>query len=100
MASNGMQRIPSRWGASQNVTIGTLAQSSVFGAQTFKVRLSAIGGNCHVLIGKGTQTATASSPLVKSTDPPVEVAVRPGEQAGVIQDATSTGTLNIVELTN
>jgi hypothetical protein len=96
--ANGININPFRpQNTGQNLTIGvTSVSSSAIGTQTFAVRLSATG-NCHVAIGRA---AVVTDMLVKSTDPAIEVAVRGGETVSVIQDAASTGTLNVVEMTH
>lgn len=84
--------------AGQNLTIGaTSAASTAFGPQSYMLRVSATG-NCHVAIGTAP-TATATDMLVKASDPPWVIKVAPGEKIAVIQDGTSTGTLNISEQT-
>ena len=86
-------------GTGQNLTIGAASvASTAVGSQTYAVRLSATG-NCHVAFGPAP-TAVATDMLVKSTDRALDVAVSPGDKIAVIQDAASTGTLNIVELTH
>lgn len=83
----------------QNVAIGSASvASTAVGSQTYAVQLSALG-NCHVEIGPAP-TATAASMLVKASDPPLVVKIAPGEKVAVIQDASATGNLNIVELTH
>lgn len=90
-------------GTGQNVTIGASSvQSSAFdpnneGSQA--VQISAVGGNCHVSLGMNP-TATAKDMLVKSSDPPLMIRIAPGEMLAVIQDGSSTGTLNIIEMTH
>jgi hypothetical protein len=88
-------------GSGQNITIGassTQATNAV-GDNAQAVQLSAIGGSCHVAIGKNP-TATGTDMLVKASDPPLIVRVEPGEKIAAIQDGSSTGTLNIVEATH
>ena len=83
----------------QNLTLGSASvPSAAVSAQTYAVQLSS-SGNCHVAIGPAP-VATATDMLVKATDPPLVVKVAPGEKIAVIQDGSSTGTLNLVELTH
>lgn len=83
--------------AGQNLTLGSASvASTAVGAQTYAVQLSATG-NCHVAVGRA---AVATDMLVKATDPPLQIAVGPGSTVNVITDGTSTGTLNLVELTH
>lgn len=86
-------------GKGQNVTVGASStQSTAFGAQTYAVQISSTG-SCHIEVGTAP-TATATSMLVKSTDPPMQIRVAPGEKIAVIQDGASTGNCNIAELTH
>lgn len=83
--------------AGQNLTIGaTNAASSAVSSYTQAVQLSATG-NCHVAFGRA---AVATDMLIKATDPPIVLAIGPGETVNVIQDGTSTGTLNVVEVSH
>jgi hypothetical protein len=85
--------------AGQNIAIGaTSVASAAFGPQSYMLRISAIGGNCHVNIGMAP-VATGTDMLIKATDPAWLVKVAPGEKIAVIQDGSSTGFLNISEQT-
>lgn len=90
-------------GTGQNITIGASSvASSAFdpnGENAQAIQISAIGGNCHVALGMAP-TAAATDQLVKASDPPIILRIAPGEKLAVIQDASSTGTLNIIELTH
>lgn len=87
----------------QNVSIGNSAQASTAfdasGENAQAIQVSAIGGNCHVALGVNP-TATSADMLVKASDPPLIIRIAPGEKLSVIQDGSSTGTLNIVEMTH
>ena len=87
-------------GTGQNITIGATStqNATAFGAQTQVILVTANGGNCHIELGTNP-TATASSLLVKSTDYPKLLRIAPGEKIAVIQDGSSTGTLNVCEFT-
>lgn len=86
-------------GKGQNLTLGSASvQSTAIGAYTQMVLLSATG-NCHVAVGT-SPTAVATDMLIKATDPPIAVRVAGGEKIAVIQDGSSTGTLNITEATH
>jgi hypothetical protein len=86
-------------GTGQNITLGAASvASTVFGTNTFAVYISSTG-NCHVNLGTAP-VATATDMLLKATDPPMMLKVAPGEKIAVIQDAASTGTCNIVEVTH
>lgn len=87
--------------AGQNVAITAASvQSAAFGPQSYMLRISAIGGNCHVNIGTNP-TALTTDMLVKATDQPWVVKVAPGEKIAVISDGTPSGSpvLNISEQT-
>lgn len=92
-------------GSGQSLSISnTSLSSTAFSDNVQAVQISAVGGNCHVAVG---QFVTGSSPvaqvtdmLVKATDPPLVIRVAPGEAIAVIQDQSSTGTLNIIEVTH
>ena len=85
--------------AGQNLTIGAASvTSTAFGSQTYAVRLTATG-NCHVRIGQNP-TAVGTDLLLKSTDPSIIIACAPADKVAVIQDATATGTLNVIEMTH
>lgn len=86
-------------GAGQNLTIGsTKAASTAMPSNTFAAQLSATG-NCHVSIGPNA-AAAATDMLIKATDPPLVVKVAPGDVVSVIQDGSSTGTLNVIAVTH
>ena len=86
-------------GTGQNLTLGAASVSStVLGTGTYWVQVSATG-NCHIRIG-AAPTAVATDTLVKSSDPPRIYSCQPGDKVAVIQDGTSTGTLNICEVTH
>jgi hypothetical protein len=88
-------------GASQNIAVTAASvASTAFAAQTRWIRvclIGAAGGGCHIQPGDGTPTATATSPSL-----PVNwieyITVNPGQKIAVIQDAATTGNLNITEL--
>lgn len=87
-------------GTGQNLTIGAASvPSAAFGLQTYAVRVTA-KGDCHLAFGTGTPVAVATDLMLKATDPGATFRVSPGDKLAVIQDAASTGTLNIVELTH
>jgi len=87
-------------GAGQNLTIGaSSAATTAIGNNAQAVQLSAIGGNCHVAIGK-SPTAAPTDMLVKASDPPLVVRIEPDEEVACIQDGASTGTLNCVPMTH
>lgn len=97
----GMQISPWRViaGTGQALTVGAAdVTSTAVGAQTYAVRLSTTG-NCHVAIGNAPAAASTDA-LIKASDPPQVFAIGPGQKVSVIQDAASTGTLNLVELTH
>ncbi|CAM2142680.1 DUF5666 domain-containing protein [Pararobbsia alpina] len=87
-------------GKGQNLTIGAASvASTAFGDGVQAVQISAIGGNCHVAVGM-TPVAVATDMLVKASDPPLVIRIAPGEEIAVIQDQSSTGTLNVIEVTH
>lgn len=87
-------------GTGQNLTIGAASvPSAAFGAQTYAIRITA-SGNCHITLGVGTPVAVATDLMLKATDPAAFLRVGTGEKLAVIQDAASTGTLNIIEITH
>jgi hypothetical protein len=87
-------------GKGQNLTLGSVAvNSTAFGDNVQAVQISAIGGNCHVAIGMNP-TAVATDMLVKASDPPLLIRVATGEELSVIQDQSSTGILNVIEVTH
>ncbi len=82
--------------AGQNLAFGAASiTSTAFGSQTYAIRVSALTANCHVRLGA---SAASTDMLIKYTDQPQYISVRPGETLSVIQDAAA-GTLNVVELT-
>lgn len=84
----------------QNLTLGAASvPSTAFGSQTYAIRVTS-SGNCHLAIGSGTPAAVATDLMLKATDPAAYFRVAPGEKIAVIQDAASTGTVNVVELTH
>ncbi len=94
------ERILRQSGAGQNLTIGASAvQSTAAPTGVYAVRLTATG-NCHVSINSAAAASVAATDaLLKSTDIPQLFAISPTEKVSVIQDAASTGTLNVVWLT-
>lgn len=86
-------------GTGQTLAVGAASvASAAIPPGTFYVRLSSTG-NCHVQVG-GAPVATSTDMLVKATDPPVIIRVQPGEKIAVIQDAASTGNLNLIGVTH
>lgn len=86
-------------GTGQNITLGAASvASTAFGTNTFAVYVSSTG-NCHIRLGTAP-VAVATDMLVKATDPPIMIKVAPSEKIAVIQDAASTGTCNIIEVTH
>lgn len=85
-------------GTGQNIAIGiaSVQNAAAFNAHTTLIQISVLG-NCHVEIGPNP-TATATSMLVKATDPPLVISICRGDKIAVIQDAASTGNANIVEM--
>jgi len=85
-------------GTGQTLALGAASvPSAAFAVSTEWVQISSLG-NCHVEVGVAP-VATANSMLVKATDDPLVIRVTNGEQIAVIQDGTSTGNLNVVEMT-
>lgn len=74
-------------------------QSAGLPATCHAVQLSASGGNCHIATGPNPFAGTTDM-LVKSTDPPLVVAVVEGDLVSVTQDAASVGTLNVQPVTH
>jgi hypothetical protein len=85
-------------GKGQNITLGSSTQSTAFADNVQAVQISATG-NCHIAVGSNP-TATQTDMLVKATDPPIVVRIYPGEIIAVVQDGSSTGTCNLVEVTH
>jgi|RhiMetdeSRZDD1v2_1073273.scaffolds.fasta_scaffold797566_2 hypothetical protein len=101
-------RRSSRLGASQNVAYnaagGASAASTVFGAQTYQVRVvaisgvaAAIGDAVRIVVGDGTPTATATS-TVLSVNQAEYLTCTPGQKVAVLSNNASTGTLNVTEI--
>lgn len=90
----------------QNLAIGAaVVTSAAVGSQTRAVRLTALTGNCHVQFGNATTTAPTvanlqKETLIKSTDYSQVFSCNPGDTLYVVQDGTSTGTLQMQELTH
>lgn len=90
-------RIMRQFGAGQNITVGAASVATTAapaGITSFRISTT---GNCHISIG-ATPTAAATDQLVKASDPTRDVAITQGEKVAVIQDGASTGTCNIVWL--
>lgn len=87
-------------GTGQNLAIGAASvASTAFNVYTQAIQISAIGGNCHVQVGQ-SPVAVGTDMLVKATDPPYILRVENGAKIAVIQDASSTGFLNVIEVTH
>lgn len=85
-------------GQGQNLTIGAASvASTAFAAGVQAVQISAIGGNGHVALN---QAATSTDMLVKASDPPLVLRIDALETINVIQDGSSTGTLNVIPVTH
>lgn len=87
-----------RQGATQNITTsGTSAVvTNAFGAQTYRVRLTAKGADCWFRIGDGTPTATTGDTFMAAGS--VEYfTCTPGQKVAAIQDSAA-GTLNVTEV--
>lgn len=93
-------------GTGQNLNITTtITTSAAVGSQTYAVRLTALTGNCHVQFGNSTTSAPTvgnlqKETLIKSTDYSQVFACSPGDKLYIVQDGTSTGTLQMQELTH
>lgn len=84
-------------GTGQNVAIGAASvQSAAVGPQTHAIRIASTG-SCHVETGPNP-TATATSALIAANAKGEYFKVSPGDKIAVIQDGSSTGNCNIVEL--
>jgi hypothetical protein len=86
-------------GSGQNISFNGTSQASnaITDPATRAVQLSAIGGNCHVSINAA---ATATDMLIKASDPPYVMRIAKGETVTCIQDQSSTGTLNLIEVSH
>lgn len=92
-------------GSGQNLAVGSaVVKSAAVGSQTRAVRLSG-NANCHVLIADSSASVPSSGSLqletlIKATDIPEILSCQPGSVLYVVQDGSSTGTLNLEELTH
>ena len=83
---------------------GSSAASAAFGAQTYFVRVLAVGvvaatlDGVRVAFGDGTPVASATSMLMALNSPEV-FAVTPGQKVAVLGNQSGTGTVNITEMT-
>lgn len=92
---------PDRWsllaGTDQKVTFAASSvQSAAVGNYTYAVILSTTA-TCHIAVGVNP-TATATTYLLKATDPSLILGIKPGEKVAAIQD-TAGGSLFMTELT-
>ncbi len=96
---SSMQRYRTIAGTDQAVAFTTAAsaQSAAVGSATYAVLLSC-SQNVHIEIGPNP-TATASTWMLKSTDPGLIMGLAPGDKIAVRGD-TAAGTLYMVELTS
>lgn len=96
-----------REGASQNISYaaagGASAASTAFGAQTYWIRVVAVGvlsgtlDGVRIIVGDGTPTASSTTTLLPLNW--VEwIAVSPGQKIAVLGNNTGTGTVNVTEL--
>lgn len=86
-------------GTSQKVTAtaSSAKLTNAFYTQTRAIMLTAETANVRVEIGPNP-TASASSLLVKTSDPPLIIGIGAGDTVAVIQDS-SGGVLTVVEMT-
>lgn len=84
-------------GSGQNITIGAASaqNASAFNAHTTIICINT-NGDCHFETGQNP-TALATSPLLKATDGPLLIGIGRGDKIAIIQDGTSTGTVNVSE---
>lgn len=90
-------------GSGRSLAVSSGANSTdtvAMGLQSYACQLSAITGNVLVTISHaGNTAATATTDmLVKSTDPPIQVACAPGDKVSAW--GLGAATLYIVELTH
>lgn len=88
-------------GSGQALTVpnGSTVTSTAVGSQTYAVLLSVITGNCLVRISKaGNAATTTTDVLVKTTDPPIVLSIRPGEKVSAY--GLAAGTLYMCEMTH
>ena len=96
-----------RQGASQNIAYaaagGASTASTAFGAQTYWIRVCAVGvvsgtlDGVRVAVGDGTPTASATSTLLPLNWVEI-INVTPGQKIAVLGNNTLTGTINVTEL--
>jgi hypothetical protein len=91
----GVNNTSYRLGVTQDVAISASSvQSAAFGLQARVIRLKSTG-DARFAISKNP-TATSSSILILTGDTEY-VNVNPGEKIAVIQEGSSTGTINVTE---
>lgn len=91
-----------RWsGVSDYMTTGaTSAQSAVFGANCFEIRVVAITAGCHINIGQDpTAAATDNNGFFLPVGVVEYFHVTPGQRLAAIREGSSDGTLCIAEMT-
>jgi hypothetical protein len=83
---------------------GTSATSGAFGSQTRYIRITTVG--VATATADGVRFQVGSNPVANSTTPllPINwveyVVVSPGERIAALSNNATTGSLNVVELTN
>lgn len=99
----------SRQGASQNVAFaaagGASAASTVFGSQTYQIRVSVSGtgfiagtGGVRIRIGDGTPAAVATDVFLSNLSPAEYFSVSPGQKIAVLGNDAGTGNLSVTEM--
>jgi len=97
----------SRLGPSQNVAYnaagGASTQSSVFGAQTYQIRIVAISG-VAAAVGDAVRIAIGENPTAGASSTVVGLnreeyfTVTPGQRIGALSNNASIGSLNVTEI--
>lgn len=96
-----------RQGATQNVAYavagGASAASTAFGAQTYWIRVVAVGvvsatnDGVRIIVGDGTPTATATVTLLPLNWVEI-ISCTPGQKVACLSNNATTGSLNVTEL--
>lgn len=89
---------PWKLGKCQTVAIGATHAESTAQVAPYQAVLVRATADCHILTGVSA-AASATDTLIKASDPPLVLALQPGEVVSVIEDS-ATGTLFVTPLTH
>ena len=85
-------------GVARQLTAGASSVNTALTNRVYRVSIRATGADIRFAIGSGAQTATTSSHFIANGER-LDFAVPPGSNIAVIRAGSTSGTLEVTELT-